>query len=451
MHFLQKIFFCAVMTGVLFIPASLSANTLNLQEQEKVMPPEKNIPQQEQSAPQDQPISPEQTTPALPSSGEWQGGTITFPSGNNLEIPAGKYTELSPEGAELPPVVMESAEKAKILPGKDALSALAGNWLYSRDLARKSDGESVALEFSFDQNGKGYSLIKDGSGKDFQAIAEAILTPDGTIRVKTDAYTNGSGQGYYPTFMECRKKSTPELWCDVSNGWTHVNDGMLLSKDSVDEQNKRMNMEELLPVAPPKNAPQNSDPEKNAENEDESALLATLLGDMASDAQKHSEPAKTPTKVIPPAQESKPTPSPVSPKIPQTMSSQPSPAKNNRLVLPNNQEDDDMSFLEGHWRCNTGLSRISDNQPVVVEFRFDKNGRGTANVRELSGRIYNASAQAGYTDGKLRINTSEFRARGLGGGYCRTHIECSDHNGYALCSGKNCGINWKNATFTRLK
>ena len=370
-----------------------------------------------------------------------QAGVPEKPSGVNVtpgsgahgvSAPVEAYAELSPDGAELSPAIMESAEKAKVADGSATLSTLAGDWRYSRDLARKTDGESVSLEFHFDANGQGYSMIRDGVSEDFKAPAEIQIMPDGTIRVKTDAYTNGSDRGYYPTFMECRSKQSAELRCDVSNGWTRVNDGVLVSKESLEEQNRHISMEELLPVAPEteSSSPQVAGQASAGQSGTDAGTeidIAGILADM-SDTSAAQSAAQTSA---------------------QRTTTTKNASHGAELSLP--AQDATLSFLEGHWRCNTGLARANDNEPVVVEFRFDKQGKGTAVIQELSGQQYVASAQAAYKKGHLRINTSDFYSENTQGRYNKSYIECVDQGGRALCKGKNGGITWSGASFTRLQ
>lgn len=363
------------------------------------------------------------------------GVNVTPGSGaHEVSAPVEAYAELSPDGAELSPAIMESAEKAKVADGSATLSTLTGDWRYSRDLARKTDGESVSLEFHFDANGQGYSLIRDGVSEDFKAPAEIQIMPDGTIRVKTDAYTNGSDRGYYPTFMECRNKQSAELRCDVSNGWTRVNDGVLVSKESLEEQNRHISMEELLPVAPEaeSSSPQAAGQASAGQSGTDAGAeidIAGILADM-SDTSAAQSAAQSAART-------------------QHTATTKSTGQEVELSLP--ERDTTLSFLEGHWRCNTGLVRVSDDQPVVVEFRFDKQGKGTAIVHELSGEQYIASAQAAYRKGHLRINTSDFYSEKTQGRYNKSYIECVDQGGRALCKGKNGGITWSGASFTRLQ
>lgn len=310
----------------------------------------------------------------------------------------GNFVDLSPDGAELPPAIMESREKAGAGKKAASLADLAGDWQFSRDLARRDNGRSLGLQFHFDQNGKGYSVIKDSEGNESRADAEATLTSKGILRARTEAYKGGGKQDYYPTFMECRP-GAQELECDVSNGWTRVNDGKLVSmKEESGQKAQAARIEDILQIDP---APQ-------------AATMEDLLAGMGEQASQSAPEAAAPSIAIPS-----------------------SGAK--------------MDFLEGKWRCNTGLARASDNSPVVLEFNFNKYGKGSAQIRETSGAIYSASAQGSLKNGVLRINTSEFRSRNKPGAYFKTFIECRDEGQQAVCAGENGGIHWADATFTRIK
>lgn len=299
----------------------------------------------------------------------------------------GAYVELSPDGAELSPVIMENREKARSSSGKPALADLAGDWQYSRDLARRDDGRSLGLQFHFDRNGKGYSVITDGQGNEARAEAEASMTPQGAIRVKTEAYKGAGGEGYFPTFMECRA-GQPDLLCDVSNGWARLADGKLVSlQESAQERQQGT-------ASPVTTAP---------------ASLEDILAGAATPRTDEGASIKIPEKGT------------------------------------------NMNFLAGQWRCNTGLARSSDNSPVVLEFTFNNEGKGQAVIREQSGGLYMASATGSLRNGILRINTSEFKSGQLPGGYYKTHIQCRDQGSRAICSGENGGLKWEDATFTRIR
>ncbi|MBQ7618405.1 MAG: hypothetical protein IJS50_05975, partial [Desulfovibrio sp.] len=312
---------------------------------------------------------------------------------------ANQFSELDDGGAELPPEIVQRAEKAKDQP--KAANPLVGAWRYSRDLARKSDGSSVALEFHFQESGDGYSLIKDGKDS-AKAKAEVKVLPNGKIRVKTSNY-QGSDKNYYPTFMECRPGPNKVLDCDVTNGWLRLDHGTLLSLDSLAKEEKEAVAEELVP-------PKEAKPETNTED-----LLAQLS--------ETSPEAK--------------------PKDP--------PKESANLVLP--KDDSSMNFLKGKWRCNTGLVRTTDGQPVVMEFAFDHKGKGTSTIIEKNGTVYKAQATALYKNGRLRINTSDFYAKSRRGRYLGQFMECRQAGGRAVCAGhdRNRDVHWQNANFTRLR
>ncbi|MBR4605697.1 MAG: hypothetical protein IKO41_05665 [Lachnospiraceae bacterium] len=333
-----------------------------------------------------------------------------LPRPNTAEVAANYFAELSEGGAELSPEIIQNTEKAKAQPKPGNTSPLMGDWRYSRDFARKSDGGSVALEFHFDADGRGFSVIRDGTSE-AKASAESTVMPNGSIRVKTDAYKSPKGTNYFPTFMECRAGKNKELACDVSNGWMRLNQGVLLSKDSLVRKEKEAVMEELIPSKQTQEQP-NFEAQGAASTED-------LLAQMADSS---SEPA--------PRKESSQTAN---------------------LVLP--RDDSSLSFLKGKWRCNTGLVRSTDRHPVIVEFSFDADGRGTSSIRENNGTVYNASARAVYKNGRLRINTSDFYASKHHGRYLGQFMECRQDHGHAVCSGRdrNNDVHWQGATFNRIR
>lgn len=323
----------------------------------------------------------------------------SFPNSSSRSFPTSeqKYAELSADGPELSPIIMEKSEKAKMDKNGQGLASLQGDWRFSRDLARKSDGKGIGLEFHFGEDGQGYSIIKDGSEKDFRANAQSMLMPDGSIRVKTDAYENGTEHAYYPTFMECFGEHSQELQCNVSNGWMRVENGRLVSLDSYEKNSSGMDMAELLPTTP--------DP---TQQQADQGSLADLFASVTP--QDFSAPQGTP------------------------------------LELP--QKGDSVSFIQGSWICKTDLVRSSDKEPVIVQFTFDQNGKGVGIIREQSGKIFRSSAQASYRRKILRIKTSQYDNPNERSSYNRSTIECRDNGGTAQCIGKNGGTTWQ-ATFLR--
>lgn len=322
----------------------------------------------------------------------------------------GKFAELSAEGAELSPIIMEKSSKAKGDAKNLSLAALGGDWRFSRDFARREDGRSLALEFHFDNTGKGYSVISDERGNGIKTHAEASMTKNGHIRVKTDAY----GDSFYPTFMECRP-GKPDLICDVSNGWTRMENGKLVSLSESASNSHQDQMAEILQM-----------PTQNEQkNPSRGASVADILSDFSTGETSSSSSSASSTQAKSHA------------------------TKSSQMILP--KSSNDTKFLQGSWRCNTGLVRTSDNKPVVVEFSFNNDGGGSAIIREHSGTVYKAAAKASMQKGILRINTSMFESPTSNGHYNKCFIECRDDGSRAICSGENGGVRWDNATFTRIK
>lgn len=351
--------------------------------------------------------------------GEWSGEQIFRAPGSvakGMQTPAGSgsessaMVELAADGPEMPAEVLAGSTKATMVRGDEAVGSLAGHWRYSQELARKADGTPVTMEFHFDANGKGYSLIKGGNEGDFRAEATAAKMPNGALRVKTEAYSNGKGKSYYPTFMECQAKAGQPLACNLSNGWMHSENGRLVDLNSYQENMQRTQIEELMPGTSESPAAQS-----------ESQNMEDILAGAAEAAQKSYNESTSQGKT---RQES---------------------ARTASLQLP--QKGDSVSFMEGNWICHTGLASTKTGEPVVMEFSFNKNGKGTGTILERkSGQRYTASAQASFRNGVLRVNTSQFRGRR--GGYNSNSIECRNQGGAAQCRGKNGNVIW-NANFVR--
>ena len=345
---------------------------------------------------------------------------------------AEKFSELD-GGSELPPDVMEDAVVAKD-DGKNDM-ALEGDWRYSQDFSRKSDGDAVSLGFHFDKDGKGYSTIKEGQKSEARAKAEAQKMPDGSYRVKTDAYTGGE-KDYYPTFMDCKADKSKDIRCNVSNGWLRLEDGRLVAADSLNTDKNNPKYEELtLPSESKDQRQSQSEPSADAMNNSTEDLLSALTQSSPQD-NKQDDAAKEP----------------------QPSASQPK-NENSALSLPDNTNSID--FLNGKWSCNTGLFTNGDaNLPVILEFSFDKNGKGTSIIREKkTGMAYKASVSANYNKNKkeLRLVTSDFYNKQSNSSYSGQSIVChEDTNSHrAVCSGKardgSSASTWKNTPFIRSK
>lgn len=104
------------------------------------------------------------------------------------------------------------------------------------------------------------------------------------------------------------------------------------------------------------------------------------------------------------------------------------------LVIP--EKSADMSFLQGQWRCETGLVNNRTKEPVVVEFSFDASGNGTGGIFERRRACTGAARGSLTPDGTLRIRLEEQKCGG-GDAYTAQEIVCRNKEGRADCRGRN--------------
>ncbi len=346
-------------------------------------------------------------------------------------------TELD-DGTELPPTVMNDAKKAVVTDANRA-NPLEGSWRFSQDFARKSDGSNVGLEFHFDKDGTGYSLIRDKSSGDSKADAVVIPQDNGKYRVKTSPYSGN--KSYYPTFMECitANSSEKELRCDVSNGWMHLDDGVLLSLDSLPPSYRNNSRYEDL------------QPSDNKESSDNSAhaepSTEDLLADMSEEFNRNDQGSESADQKQPSGENSASEESmedmlaDLSESLEKSQPRETSAPNQNlqkpgeALAIPQNAKSAD--FLEGAWICKTRLVSTSDNKPVQ-HFLFNRQGKGYLSVIDSKKNVYYASAQARLKkNGRLVINTSEARSKTSPIVFSGIYYECSSNKGKAVCNGAN--------------
>lgn len=126
--------------------------------------------------------------------------------------------------------------------------------------------------------------------------------------------------------------------------------------------------------------------------------------------------------------------------------------KADSLSLPKDTRK--LDFLEGKWRCETDLINLENNTPVIIDFTFDKNGKGNAKLKEKTGRVFSGSANAVLKNGVLDIKVARLVTPDSSASYNGSEIQCKQKGLSALCSGKNTGtppVIWNNATFHRVK
>ena len=119
----------------------------------------------------------------------------------------------------------------------------------------------------------------------------------------------------------------------------------------------------------------------------------------------------------------------------------PAPSEEKPLVIPAQPED--MSFLQGYWRCETGLVNHRTREPVVVEFEFGADGTGTGRIFEQNNRCAGNAHGEMLPNGELRIVLEEQKC-GNGSVYTRQEILCGNSGGSSHCQGRNVddGSSW---------
>ena len=406
------------------------------------------------------------------------------------------------DGIELPEQLTDAANKASINRGnKD--NPFVGDWRYSQDFVRRRDGSSVGMEFHFNQDGTGYSVIKDSEFGDSRAKASVNLMKDGSYRIKTDSYKGN--KLYYPTFMLCKPNAKKELICDLSNGWLRLEKGVLLSLDSIGKNDEKYEYEDFIPASNRDNSSKpssdvdgagsrngNSSSETNAEKQDNlvseqeddslsSNSEGTLESTSATDSQSENQNKSTNDLLAELSdfatneyernsnQEENHSTEDLLAQLSENYQKQSaSSANSNRqggsstsskrqsansqyLSIP--KKHDSFQYLKGKWICNTGLVDSTKHKPIVLEFSFDANGAGKANVKSEN-RIFTANVRAGYdSKGNLIISTSEFYSRNSREKFEAQSIRCESKGGIALCSGKNgqSSVRWNSVPFKRIK
>lgn len=116
------------------------------------------------------------------------------------------------------------------------------------------------------------------------------------------------------------------------------------------------------------------------------------------------------------------------------------------LIIPSDPEN--MSFLEGYWRCETGLVNQRTKEPVVVEFEFRADGKGTGRIFERNNQC-TGNAKGEITDkGELRIILDEQHCADSSS-YIEQQIVCRNEGGIANCLGRNADGSAWDARFSR--
>ena len=116
----------------------------------------------------------------------------------------------------------------------------------------------------------------------------------------------------------------------------------------------------------------------------------------------------------------------------------PEPKPNEDLAIPDQAaRDNDLSFLEGCWRCDAGLQNLETHEPIIAEYCFDAQGRGTRLIRERKKQQdCTGPARASFSQGRLVIEAQAAKCSRDGSGYVPQRVECTGKGGATHCKGR---------------
>ncbi len=177
--------------------------------------------------------------------------------------------------------------------------------------------------------------------------------------------------------------------------------------------------EEAPPASPDKNTPPVENPPDAEQEEFVPAVPDLVLPDLPDNATNNAteEPAA---------------------EKPETSPAGNSAEEENNLEIPDNPQN--MNFLEGCWNAPSGLVNMDTNQPVIVEYCFENNGKGVVRITEFdrSGkpkRSCEGNAQARMDGGRLHIddNGATCPDNSI---YYGNQVTCyKDEKGNTVCKG----------------
>ena len=207
-----------------------------------------------------------------------------------------------------------------------------------------------------------------------------------------------------------------------------------------------------------------------AEQEKERSLrkqLENLRAQLAGRANECPRPVPSPPPAPEPEPKPEPAPEPEAPPsladmLPTTPEAPPEPespppppapkrvAKGDTLEIPDNaRKENDLSFLEGCWICETGLVSSTTGEPVTVRYCFGKDGKGerTVTARKRGDTCKGPITAKFGSGGALSIHAGAARCKR--GGFVPSTVTCQQKGKKAECRGKDGNNRW-NATFRRM-
>lgn len=138
------------------------------------------------------------------------------------------------------------------------------------------------------------------------------------------------------------------------------------------------------------------------------------------------EPAPKPE----PAPRPKPKPEPPKPQA------KPAPRKGDSMEIPKDAaRQKDLSFLEGCWASETGLTAVPTNKPVIVEYCFDKNGNGKRYEHVEGRESCVGPGRARFQGNRLHME-SPYAECPDGTRFVPHSIDCTGSGRSTLCKGR---------------
>ena len=201
------------------------------------------------------------------------------------------------------------------------------------------------------------------------------------------------------------------------------------------------------PVVPEPPAPEPVAPEPPLRAEapppPEEPAEPPILGDIMPTT---PEPPAEPVKPVEPPKQPKPQKPAEKPKAekPQRPAEPPKLPKSNKvasgdtLEIPDDaRKNNDLSFLEGCWYCETGLVNAATGEPITVLYCFDDKGGGSRTIQEKrTGRTCRGGVTAQFdSSGKLSMRGGPAQCS-PGRPFVGQTVECQQQGKKAECFGK---------------
>ena len=113
------------------------------------------------------------------------------------------------------------------------------------------------------------------------------------------------------------------------------------------------------------------------------------------------------------------------------------------------REKKDLTFLEGCWVSETGMVRARDDSPIMIEYCFNKKGKGSIRVHEVgdTGQICKGKASVRFNGKKLHMRGGTVYCPN-GSGYVESSVICTGIGDSTQCHGVT-GYNSWDAKFYR--